>query len=369
MINSLYKGKTALDYAKEAVETMMRKFDAPDLPPRGRFHYHQGVFLSGVQKTYHLTGDERYYEYYKAWVDSQIDPDGTIHQWDRGQMDDMQPGILLYELYHKTGDRRYVKALDQLVAADMAMPKTKEGGNWHKDPTCPNQMWLDGLYMGGPIAAQYGTEFNHPECFDFCTYQARLMEKRTIDPKTGLWYHAYDESRKASWADPETGLSPEFWGRSMGWVPIAMLDELEFLPEDHPDRTEIVRLTTDLLKSLIPYQDEKTGLWYQVVNRGGEAGNWVESSCTCLYAAAILRAVDRGYMDAKYTDSVIRAYHGIVDRLHYDENGVIVDNICVGTGVGDYRHYCDRPTSANDLHGMGAFLILMTAVASILDRE
>lgn len=367
MSDSTYKGLKAVDYARQAVDTMMKKFDAPDLPPKGRFHYHQGVFLSGVQKTWHLTGEQKYYDYYKAWVDSQIDPDGTIHEWDRGQMDDMMPGILLYELYENTGDERYKKALDQLTAADVSLPKTKEGGNWHKDPTCPDQMWLDGLYMGGPIAAEYAAKFNKPEYFDFCTTQAILMEKMTRDPKTGLWYHAYDSSRKAAWADPVTGCSPEFWGRAMGWVPVAMMDELKFIPADHKDRPEIIRLTVDLLTALIPYQDPKTGLWYQVVNRGGEEGNWVESSCTCLYAAAIARAIAAGYMDPKYMDVVIKAYHGIIDRLRYDEKGVIVDNICIGTGVGDYVHYCNRPTSENDLHGMGAFLILMTAVAEVLD--
>lgn len=365
----MYKNKTALEYAREAVDTMMKKFEAPDLPPKGRFHYHQGVFLSGVQKTYHLTGDEKYYNYYKEWVDSQIDADGTIHQWDRGQMDDMQPGILLYELYEKTGDKKYKMALDQLVVADVSLPKTPEGGNWHKDPSCPDQMWLDGLYMGGPLAAEYGARFGEPKYFDFCTRQAILMEKVTLEPKNGLWYHAYDASRKASWADPVTGCSPCFWGRSMGWVPIAMLDELEWIPEDHPDRKEIIRLTMDLLKALLPYQDPETGLWYQVVDRPGDEGNWVESSCTCLYAAAMARAVKLGYLDESYLEVAVKAYHGIIDRLRYNENGVIVDNICVGTGVGDYAHYCARPTSENDLHGMGSYLILVTAMAEVLDQS
>ena len=277
MNGSTYKDHKAVEYAQMACDTMMRKFAPEDLPPKDRFHYHQGVFLSGVQKTWHLTGDKKYYEYYKAWVDHEVRPDGTIIQWDPGQMDDIQPGILLYELYEKTGDERYKKALDVLVPTIYNLPKTPEGGLWHKDPSCPNQMWLDGLYMGGPICAEYAAKFNHPEYFDFVTNQALLMEKFTKDEKTGLWYHAYDASRKASWADPVTGKSSEFWGRSIGWVPIAMLDELAFLPENHKDRKEIIRLTVDLLTALIPYQDEKTGLWYQVVDKGGQEGNWVES--------------------------------------------------------------------------------------------
>lgn len=269
------------------------------------------------------------------------------------QLDDIQPGILLFEPYEKTGDERYKIALDTLLPVIYNFPKNQEGGFWHKD-RYPNQMWLDGLYMAGPLSVEYGAKFNHPEYFDLSTQQALLMEKFTKDEKTGLWYHAWDCSKEADWADPVTGKSPEFWGRSIGWVPIAMLDELIYLPEDHKDRKEIIRLTVDLLKALLPYQDEETGLWYQVVDKGDQEGNWVESSCTCLYSAAIARAIKMGFMDEKYMDVAIKGYHGIIDRLRYNEQGIIVDNICVGTGVGDYAHYCARPTSENDLHGMGA---------------
>ena len=357
---------TAIEYAKMACDTMMRKFAAKDLPPQNCFHYHQGVFLSGVQKTWHLTGEEKYYDYYKKWIDHMVDSEGIVRGWDPRKMDDIQPGILLYELYETTGEERYKKALDTLVPTIYYMPTTPEGGLWHQAPLCENQMWLDGLYMGGPICAEYGAKFNHPEYFDFCAFQAILMEKMTRDERTGLWYHAYDATRTAPWADPATGKSAEFWGRSMGWVPIAMLDELEYIPEDHKDRGEMIRLTVDLLKALVPYQDEQTGLWYQVVDKGGEAGNWVESSCTCLYAAAIIRAVKKGLLDEKYLEAAIKAYEGIIRRLRFDENGIIVDNICIGTGVGNYAHYCARPTSENDLHGMGAFLILCTAAAQIM---
>ena len=320
-----------------------------------------------MQKTWHLTGEKKYYEYYKAWVDHEVRPDGSIIQWDPGQLDDIQPGILLFELYEKTGDEKYKTALDTLLPTIYNFPKNPEGGFWHKD-RYPNQMWLDGLYMAGPISVEYAAKFHHPEYFDLSTQQAIMMEKKTRDDKTGLWYHAWDYSKQAPWADPVTGKSPEFWGRSMGWVPVALLDELVYLPEDHKDRPEIIRMIVDLLTALVPYQDEKTGLWYQVVNKGGEEGNWVESSCTCLYSAAIARAIRMGLMDPKYMDTAIKGYHGIIDRLRYDENGVIIDNICVGTGVGDYAHYCARPTSENDLHGMGAYLILCTDIAAALDR-
>ena len=365
MDRTIHNGHSALEYAKMACDTMMKKFAAEDLPPKDRFHYHQGVFLSGVQKTWRLTGEEKYYEYYKAWIDHEILPDGSIRKWDTTQLDDIQPGILLYELYEKTGDERYKTALDTLLPTIYNFPKNPEGGFWHKG-RYPNQMWLDGLYMAGPISVEYAAKFDHPEYFDLSTKQALMMRDKTIDEKTGLWYHAWDYSKETPWSDPVTGKSPEFWGRSIGWVPIAMLDELAYLPEDHKDRAAIIEMTVDLLKALVPYQDEETGLWYQVVNKGGQEGNWVESSCTCLYAAAIARAIKMGLMEEKYKDVAIKAYQGIINRLRFNENGIIVDNICIGTGVGDYAHYCARPTSENDLHGMGAFLILCTDMAAAL---
>lgn len=365
MSHLIYKNHTALDYAKMACDTLMKKFVAEDLPPKGHFHYHQGVFLSGMQKTYELCEEEKYFNYIKDWVDSIIGEDGSIHKFDPGQLDDIQPGVLLYLLYNKTKDEKYKKALFTLLPLIKNFPKNEEGGFWHKEG-CPEQMWLDGLYMAGPISAQFAAEFGEKEYFDSVIFQACLMEKKTKDPQTGLWYHAWDCSKKKAWAHPETGLSSEFWGRSIGWVPVATLEELDYIPEDYTGRAEVVRLTTDLLKAVCKYQDAASGLWYQVVDKGEQEGNWLESSCTCLFVAAVCKAVREGLLDKSYLEYAEKGYKGIIDRLKYNENGVIIDNICVGTGVGDYRHYCARPTSENDLHGVGAFLIMCTEVEKTL---
>lgn len=360
MNDMIYKSHTALEYAKMACDTLMKKFAPEDLPPKGRFHYHQGVFLSGMQKTYWLCREEKYNRYIKAWVDSIIKEDGAIDTFDPGQLDDIQPAILLFDLYHQTGDKRYSDALQKLADIVYHFPKNKEGGFWHKEGN-KEQMWLDGLYMAGPLCAQFGAEFDAPEFFDSCTFQAFMMRDKTIDEKTGLYYHAWDSVKERPWADPVTGRSPEFWGRSIGWVPVALLDELDFLPEDHKDRQELISMAVELIKSVAAYQDD-SGLWYQVVDKGGCEGNWLESSCTCLFTAAICKAVRKGYLDISYLEYAKKGYKGIIDRLKYDENGVIIDNICVGTGVGDYAHYCGRPTSENDLHGAGAFILMCEEV-------
>ena len=359
------ENRRPLSYAMEACDTIMRKFEAQDLPPKPQFHYHAGVFLSGMQKTYRICKEEKYYNYIKRFVDEYIDADGNVLHCDSGSMDDIMPGILMYDLYKRTGDERYRKALDTLVGYIIDFPRSPEGGFWHKK-RYPNQMWLDGLYMGGPICAQYGKEFGRPLCFEVCAYQALLMEKRTRDEKTGLLYHAYDQSRAMTWADPETGKSPEFWGRSMGWVPVALLDDLDVFPEEFAPRGEIIRMATDLLKALVPYQDEETGLWYQVVDKGDDPRNWLETSCSCLYVAAICKAVRKGYLDKSYLRFARKGYEGVISRLKWDEKGIIIDGVCIGTGVGDYEHYLARPTSANDLHGMGAFILMCQEAEQVL---
>lgn len=343
-------------YAQCACETMMRKFRAEDLPPKGHFHYHQGVFLSGMYKTYCLCREERYFDYIRQWVDSVIDGEGAIKDYDPGQLDDIQPAVLLYPLLDRTGDPRYQKALDTLLPVIYNFPRNREGGFWHKQ-WYPNQMWLDGLYMAGPVSAEYAKRYGKPEYMDLVAEQALLMEQKTRDEKTGLWYHAWDCSGEASWSDPKTGLSPEFWGRSIGWVPVAVLDDLDFMDESHPARESLEKLTVRLLEAVCRYQSEE-GRWYQVVNKGTEEGNWLENSCSCLFAAALCKAVRKGILGREYLEQAGKGYEGVIRSLSFEGDDLLIGNVCVGTGVGDYRHYCGRPVSVNDLHGVGAFLIM-----------
>lgn len=202
-----------IEYAKASIETMMRTYDAAKLPPEGRFHYHQGVFLSGVYKTYELCKEEKYAQYVKDWVDSVITPQGEIKSADMGQFDDMQPGILLYPLYQRTGDEKYKKVLAHLMNAIDTYPTTPEGGYFHK-AWCPQEMWLDGLYMEGPLRAQYGAEFNRPEYFDEVIFQALtimpgLMIRRQNGQILRLVVH------QSSGAEQWDGFLLHFW---MSWT-------------------------------------------------------------------------------------------------------------------------------------------------------
>ncbi len=354
------------DYAVSAVETMMRKFRAEELPPKGRFHYHQGVFLSGVYQTYLLTKNEAYLTYVKNWVDSIIDENGVVTHFDKGQLDDIQPGILLYPLYKITGDPRYKKALDTLCPIIYEFPRNHVGGFWHKE-RYPDQMWLDGLYMGGPIMAQYASEFGRSEYYDLVAEQVDLMWKYTIDEKTGLLYHAWDSVIEREWADPVTGKSPEFWGRAIGWAAIAVEDDLEFMPEDHPARAGMIEKVKNLVTALTKFQTAD-GRWYQVVDKADQEGNWPENSCSSLYTAAICRAVRKGYVAKDLLAFAQKGFKGVTDSLTWENDDLLIGSICIGTGVGDYTHYINRPTSVNDLHGVGAFL-LMCAEAALCGIE
>ncbi|MGB8451064.1 MAG: glycoside hydrolase family 88 protein [Anaerocolumna sp.] len=355
---TLVNSKTPLQWGELACDTLMTKYKAAELPPAGRFHYHQGVFLLGMEKCFKQNKKDKYFTYIKDWVDSIIDTKGTITGYDPTQFDDIQPGILLFNLYDKTRDERYKTALFTLVPLFKNWQTNSKGGFWHKG-NLPNQMWLDLLFMCGPIAVKFGQTFQDPDYFDLIAHQAIIMQQYTKDSKTGLLYHGWDETKKAGWADPVTGRSPEFWGRSIGWVPVALVEIFDSLPEYHEKKTALVNILQDIIKSLIPFQDEVTGLWYEVIDKTDDPKNWLETSCTCLFIYAIAKAVRKGYLHKIYLKYAWKGFEGVINRLKSDDNGgIIIDGVCIGTGIGDYEHYLNRPTSANDLHGAGAFILM-----------
>jgi len=352
--------KTALDYAKMGAETLMRKFTVEELPPAPRFHYHQGVFLSGVERTYFLSGEKKYYQYIKDWVDYYIDENGNVRFDEHSrQFDDMQPAILLFNLYKETKDERYKKVLDNFAPMVEMWPTNARGGFWHKYEH-PNQMWLDGLYMIGPYSVMYAHYFGKRYFYETIYHQMKLMRRNMTDPNTGLLYHAWDDSKEIDWADKHTGLSTEFWGRAIGWYAVAIMDILDYIPADHPRRHEFISAGIDVINALIRFQDEETGLWFQVVNKGDQKGNWRETSCSSLYTYAISKAIKKGYLHKSFARYIHKAYKGIINSLTFEGDNLIVSNICVGTCVGDYQFYIDRPTVQNDLHGMGAFILMCT---------
>ena len=358
------KDFTPIDYAKMACDSKMR-LSAEDLPPKGKFHYHAGVFLRGMQKTYELCGEKKYYDYVKRWVDSEIEPDGTIIKYDNRHLDDLMAGCLLFMLDKNEKDNRYKKALDTLVSEIDGWDTNSKGGFWHMKDYFPHQMWLDGIFMYGPLVAQYDKTYGTTQFFDIVNTQLNIMWDNMYDKEAGLLKHAWDCSKEEDWADKETGLSPEFWGRAIGWYCAALMDLYEQMPEKYHEN--LITKEKALIDALIKYQNPENGLWYEVVNKNHLPDNWPELSCSSLFVYAICKACNLGILDKSYMQYAKKGYDGIISMLEKDDDGyLIVGHVCVGTGVGDYEYYINRPVCDNDLHGLGAFLYMATEYAKTL---
>jgi unsaturated rhamnogalacturonyl hydrolase len=226
-------------------------------------------------------------------------------------------------------------------------------------------MWLDGAYMGSPFYAEYGMRNDEYENFDDVALQIKLMFEYMRDPETGLLYHGWDQSKTQRWADPETGLSPNFWGRAIGWYAMAIVDVLDYFPEDHPQRDDLVIILEKLSEALVKYQDEETGVWYQVVDQGDREGNYLEASASIMFTYAMAKGANNGYLDAKYREIAERAYDGILEQfIEVDENGLVnINQVCAVAGLGGdpyrdgtYEYYVNERIQVNDTKATGPFI-------------
>jgi unsaturated rhamnogalacturonyl hydrolase len=331
------------------------------------WHYKHGLLFKGIYHLWQQTGDGRYWQSVANYVDQFVTDSGdirTYHQ-DEYNIDQINPGKLLFPLYQQTGAAKYQQAIHKLREQLRHHPRTHEGGLWHKQ-IYPYQMWLDGIYMGSVFYAQYAAHFNEPEAFDDVAFQFLTIEKHTRDPQTGLLYHAWDESRQMPWANPVTGCSPHFWSRAIGWYVMALVDVLEFFPPDHPACSEFTAVLERTLTAVIPYQDTATGLWWQVLDQGSRPGNYLEASGTSMFIYAIAKGVQDGRLAPHWLPTAQRAFTGLLQNLvTVDDTGQIdLHGICATAGLGgtpyrdgSFDYYVNEPIITNDLHGVGSFLL------------
>ncbi|MBD0371344.1 MAG: glycoside hydrolase family 88 protein [Pyrinomonadaceae bacterium] len=337
----------------------------PDKPLK--WSYEQGVLLKGMQGVWLATGDGKYFSYIQRGMDRFVAEDGSIRTYklEDYNLDNVMPGRILLLLYKVTGNEKYRKAAATLREQLRAHPRTSEGGFWHKK-IYPSQMWLDGLYMAEPFYAEYAATFNEPADFDDIAKQFVLMEMHARDAKTGLLYHGWDESRKQRWADPQTGRSPNFWGRAMGWYAIALVDTLDYFPKDHPQREALLANLNRLAAAVEKYQEPKSGLWYQVLDKGGAEGNYLEASVSSMFVYALAKGVRQGYLPASYLNVAQKGYEGIKSRFIEDAGagGVNLKGTVAVAGLGgnpyrdgSYQYYVNERVVTNDPKGVGAFLM------------
>jgi unsaturated rhamnogalacturonyl hydrolase len=329
--------------------------------------YESGVVLKGIEQIWIGTGDQKYLEYIKRNVEQFVEPGGNIHTYNLQDynLDQINTGKILFGLYKETGDERYQRAMKLLMKQLQSQPRTREGGFWHKK-IYPYQMWLDGIYMATPFYVQYADRFNEFSGFEDAAHQILLIERHTRDPQTGLYYHGWDESKMQKWANPQTGCSPHFWGRAMGWYAMAIVDMLDFLPVSHRTRDRIMTIFSRMVHALVQFQDKDTGLWYQVLDRGGCEGNYTEASASCMFVYALAKGIRKGYLVPKYMQAAQRGYAGIIHNLiDVDEFGQVnLTRICAVAGLGgneqrdgSFEYYIKEPIVTNDPKGVGAFLL------------
>lgn len=346
-----------------------------DFSPKLKWDYCHGFELQAIYKVWEKTNDKKYFDYVKSYADTIIDENGKIFGYKPQEynIDRVNPGKMLFLLYDATKDVKIRKAIDTLREQMKTQPRTSDGGFWHKK-IYPNQMWLDGLYMASPFLAEYGSRYNEPALYDEVAHQIITMAKHSYDSKTGLYYHGWDESRMQRWANTETGTSPNFWSRSMGWYMMAMVDVLDFLPVNHPKRPKIKKILLNLSHSLDKYRDKKSGMWYQVTDKGSEKGNYLESSGSAMFIYSWVKAGQKGYLPKTYLSKGKTAYNQFVKQfVKQNADGTIsITDACAVAGLGgnpnyrdgSYGYYVSEPKRDNDAKVVAPFIM----VSVLLDK-
>jgi len=338
---------------------IMATWPDPTMLTNKGWEYNNGIILHGISKVYEKNRDPRYLAYIKRFVDAYVKEDFTIDLGADHNIDTLQPGILVLFLYEQTGEEKYRKTAAYVRQAFDLIPKNAEGGFWHKK-RYPDEMWVDGIYMGEPFLVKYGHLFgNDPACFETAVFQTTLCARHTQDPQTGLLRHAWDCDRNAAWADPQTGLSPEVWSRGMGWFAMALVDILEYLPVDHQGRQELLAMLQKVAAGLKATQDPATGLWYQVMDKGGQPDNWHETSGSGMFVYAIKAGMDAGNLDRDYRQVVNKAWDGLKSKVSYGADGApVVSDAVEGMGVQvNYANYVNKKRLQNSPHGLCAILM------------
>ena len=337
-----------------------------DFQPSLKWDYCHGLELGAMMDVYDRYGDAKFYEYALAYADTMVNEDGTIKKYKLTDysLDRINSGKMLFRIYEQTKNDKYKKALDLLRSQFDGQPRNADGGFWHKK-VYPNQMWLDGLYMGTPFLAEYAYRNNEPQAYQEVINQIKIVARHTYDPANGLFRHACDVSKREKWADKETGQSQHCWGRALGWYMMAIVDDLDFIPQHEPGRDTVLVILNHIAETLKKYQSPE-GLWYQVMDKSGEPGNYLESSCSAMFVYSLFKAVRKGYIPSSYFAVARKGYEGILNEfIKVDDNGLVsITKACAVAGLGgknyrmgDYDYYIHEQIRDNDPKAVGPFIL------------
>lgn len=340
---------------------------------KSKWNYEDGCVLKGTEDLYKVTKNEKYYQFVYTYMMESIESDGAIkgYNMEEYNIDNINSGKVLFGLYEKTGDIRYKKAIDILYEQLKNHPRTNSGNFWHKK-IYPYQIWLDGLYMVQPFYIKYENLFNDRENYEDIFNQFINTRKFLRDNEKELYYHGYDESRQEAWANKQTGVSPCFWGRAMGWYVMALIDVLEEVPKELLDKyKEIKHIFIEAIDGLLKYQDKETNMWFQVIDQSKREGNYPETSGTLMIAYALLKGSRLGFLPKEYREHGKNAFEGTIAKYMITKDGkTLLGGICSVAGLGNtpyrdgsYEYYLSEKVVANDPKGVGA---LMMAYSEIL---
>ena len=368
-----------------------------DFSKKPKWSYVMGIELEGMLDTYLRYGGQDIYNYCKMYTDKMIDEKGNITGYNMldYNLDNIRTGHFVTRMYQNWPEAKNLLAMQTMMQQLNDQPRTiADKVFWHK-AIYAYQVWLDGIFMGLPfrtLTAPITTSAKNKKkgavtkIYDDAVNQLKITYQRTLDPKTGLNRHAYDETRKAFWSDNETGLSQHCWGRAQGWYSMALIEVLDALPEDYARRSEVIDLLQKDLDAILKWQDKKTGLWYQVMDSPEREGNYLESTCSSMFTYVLLKAYRKGYVSEKYRDARIRAYKSMIEKfiqIHADKT-ISLTQCCEVAGLGpavtpevesamkrinpkgsvkenrrrdgSYAYYLSEPIRANDAKGVGPFI-------------
>ena len=337
-----------------------------------KWEYTPTLIARAFLELYNETHDTLYLNHAQRFADQFIAEDGTILTYKKSlyNMDRIQGGNFLILLQSIDPKPQYAVAIETLRDQLRDQPRTDEGGFWHKQ-VYEHQMWLDGLFTGTTFYARYAAWKPEPEAWSDIANQFLVVDKHTRIAN-GLNHHGWDESRQMGWADSITGCSPETWGRAEGWYVMALVDVLELMPENQPERPELIAILNRVMKALLTFQDPETHLWYQVPDRAEEEGNYLESTCSAMYCFAMAKGVRIGVLDKTYKDEAKRVMEGLkAHKIAQNEDGTLsLIDCCAVAGLGGnpyrdgtYAYYIHERIRKDDPKGVAPLMLACIELA------